>query len=63
MRAVVQLLSPYLMKFAEFFINPAKILENPGKSAWQCGGDTLWTKISEKLNYYVKENTGEMSAL
>jgi hypothetical protein len=27
------------------------------------GGDTRWTKILEKPNYYVKENHGEMSAL
>jgi len=27
------------------------------------GGDTVWTNILGKLNYYVRENPGEMSAL
>jgi len=37
--------------------------ENLEKSRDSAGGDTLWTRILEKLNYYVKENPGEMSAL
>jgi hypothetical protein len=37
--------------------------ENPEKTLDSVGGDTLWTKIWEKLNYYVRENPGEMSAL
>jgi len=38
-------------------------LENPEKALGSAGGDTLWIKILEKLNYYVRENPVEMSAL
>jgi hypothetical protein len=38
-------------------------LEKSRKTLDGAGGDTLWTKIFEKLNYHVRENTGEMSAL
>jgi hypothetical protein len=60
MGASVQLLSPNLLKFTGFFTNPTKISK---KRLTVRGGDTVWTKILGKLNYYVRENTGEMSAL
>ena len=63
MRAGAQPLSPNLLKFADFFTNPAKIPENPEKTLGSAGGDTRWTKVLEKLNYYVRENPREMSAL
>jgi len=63
MRAGVQPLSSNLLKFAEFFINLTKISKDPEKTGESAGGDTLWVKILEKLNYYVRENPGEMSAL
>ena len=52
-----------ITKFTDFFTNPTKISKNPEKTLDSAGGDTLWTKILEKLTYYVKENPGEMSAL
>ena len=60
MRAGTQSLSPNLLEFADFFINPARI---PKKTLGSAGGDTLWTKVLEKLNYYVRENHGKMSVL
>jgi len=56
-------LSPYhqiYWNLLNFSTNPAKI---PKKTLGSVGGDTLWAKILEKLNYYVRENPGEMSAL
>ena len=63
MRAGAQPLSPNLLKFTDFFTNLTKISKNSEKTLGSVGGDTLWTRILEKLNYYVRENTGEMSAL
>jgi len=63
MRAGAQTLSPYLLKFTGFFTNPTKISKNPEETRDSAGGDTLWTRILGKLNYYVRENTGEISAL
>jgi hypothetical protein len=60
MRVGAQLLSPNLLEFTNFFTNPTKILKKTLSSA---GGAKLWTKVLDKLNYYVRENTGEMSVL
>jgi len=56
MRADAQPLSPNLLTFYQSDGNLEKALDS-------AGGDTLWTKILEKLNYYIRENPGEMSAL
>jgi hypothetical protein len=40
-----------------------KNLKKSRETLDSAGGDTLWTKILEKLNYYVRENPGAMSAL
>jgi hypothetical protein len=56
----------FIIKFTEIywlFTNPTKISENPEKCLTAWGGDTQWTKISEKPNYYVRENPEEISAL
>ena len=58
MRAGAQYLSPNLLKFTDFFTNPTEISENPEEMRDSLGGDTRWTKILEKLDYYVRENTG-----
>jgi hypothetical protein len=62
MRAGAPPLSPNLLKFTDFFTSPTEISKNLEQTLDSVGGDTLWTKILEKPNYYVKENP-EMSVL
>jgi hypothetical protein len=52
-----------ITKFAEIHWLFYQSDENLEKTLDSAGGDTVWTKILGKLNYYVRENTGEMSAL
>jgi hypothetical protein len=52
-------LSPNLLTFLSIRRNS----KNPEETLDSAGGDTLWIKILEKLNYYVRKNPGAMSAL
>jgi len=62
MRAGAQPLSPNLLNFTELFYQSGESPERSRKTLGSAGGDTLWTKVLEKLNYYVRENPGEVSA-
>jgi hypothetical protein len=50
-------------KIYRLFYQSDENLEKSRKTRDSAGGDTLWTRILGKLNYYVRENPGEMSAL
>lgn len=58
MRAGAKHLSPNLLEFTDFLL----IRRNSEKALDSVGGDTLWTENLEKLNCYIRENPGEMSA-
>jgi hypothetical protein len=58
MRTGAKHLSPNLLEFTDFL----PIRRNSEKALDSVGGDTLWTENLEKLNCYIRENPGVMSA-